>query len=86
MYSPTILFENYPKNEKEKYCLIVGGFKDNKSTFYYHGLQVDIHLLVTSWLLYPIDLTREVPFDTKRQNILSGKAIKYNDFWYVFCT
>ena len=23
--TPTILFENYPKNEMEKYCLIVGG-------------------------------------------------------------
>jgi len=54
LYSPTILFDNYPKNEKEKYCLILGGFKDNKNTFYYQGLQVDIHLLVTSWLIYPM--------------------------------
>ncbi len=86
LYSPTVLFDNYPKNHKEKFCLITGGFRDNRNVYYYQALQVDIHLLVTSWLTYPIELTKEVPFDTKRQTILSGKAIKYNDFWYIFCT
>ena len=42
--------------------------------------------MVSSWLTYPTELTKEVPFDSRRQTILSGKAIKYNDFWYLFCT
>lgn len=54
IYSPTILFDNYPKNENEKYCLIVGGHRDAKNVIFYQALQVDIHLLVTSWLTYPI--------------------------------
>ena len=66
--------------------MIVGGCRDGKNEMFYQALQVDLHLMVTSWLTYPIELTKEVPFDTKRQTILSGKAIKYNDFWYTFCT
>jgi hypothetical protein len=28
--SPIILFESYPKNETEKFCLIIGGYTDNR--------------------------------------------------------
>ncbi len=44
IYNPTIFFDSYPKNEKEKFCLIVGGNYDGRNNF--KGWQINLHFLI----------------------------------------
>ncbi len=52
IFSPVIVFNNYPKYD-EKYMLICGGASDSgRKNRNYHALQVNLHLLLTG-LTYP---------------------------------
>ncbi len=51
----------------------------------YSALQINLHLLLSENLTYPMALTSKVEFGTKRQ-VFSGKVISFNDYWYLFCS
>ena len=76
--SPTIIFENYPnQNNNEKFCLVIGGTSDQIENYYYSALKIDLHLFMTEFLNYSPVSTDEIPFTSRRNVILSGKAIYF---------